>query len=320
MTDQPPELTTGRLRLRPLTMDDIDALVPIYTNPEITRYFGASMPDRRAVVRAVERRLTRSLSSGMGSWVLDLDGRVAGLCHLWRSRELPAGQPEIGWLLAREFWGRGLATEAARTVLDHARYRLGLPAVWALVHRENKASIAVADRLGMLDMGEGYHHGGPHRVFVALPDIAGGLHHVELWVPDLARSEASLGWLLTELGWLPAQRWPDGMSWHRGNTYVVVEASPARNGTDHDRLRPGLNHLALHAGDRARVDALTAAALRRGWRLLFADRHPHAGGDHQYAAYLEDHDGFEIELVAGEGPSSPDPGTRIGPNTTASPG
>ncbi|HEX5402164.1 MAG TPA: GNAT family N-acetyltransferase [Pseudonocardiaceae bacterium] len=301
----PPELTTVRLRLRPLAVDDIDALVPIYSDPEITRFFNADVPDAAAVARVVHRRLSRPLRPGMGSWAVELAGALAGLGHLWPSRELPGGLPEMGWLLGRDFWGQGLATEAASAILDHGRYRLGLPAVWALVHRDNKASIAVAERLGMLGVGEGRYHGGPHRVFTAPAVNTGGLHHVELWVPDLARSEASLGWLLTELGWLPGRRWPGGMSWHRGGAYLVIEASPDRNGLDHDRLRPGLNHLALHAGTPARVDALTSAALCRGWRLLFADRHPHAGGDHQYAAYLEDQDGFEIELVAAEPPTAP---------------
>jgi RimJ/RimL family protein N-acetyltransferase/catechol 2,3-dioxygenase-like lactoylglutathione lyase family enzyme len=309
---RPPELETARLRLRPLAEDDVDALVPVYTNPEITRYFQAHVPDRAAVHRMVRRRLTRPLRPGMGSWALERDGAVAGLGHLWPSKELPGAVPEMGWLLGRDFWGQGLATEAASAILDHGRYRLGLPAVWALVHRENKASIAVTSRLGMLGVGEGHYHGAPHRVFASLAETTGGLHHVELWVPDLARSEASLGWLLTELGWLPGDRWPDGTSWHRGGVYLVIEASPDRSAGHHDRLRPGLNHLALHAGDPATVDALTSAALDRGWRLLFADRHPHAGGDHQHAAYLEDPDGFEIELVATapKPPASPDGVTK----------
>jgi RimJ/RimL family protein N-acetyltransferase/catechol 2,3-dioxygenase-like lactoylglutathione lyase family enzyme len=300
----PPELTTERLRLRPLAADDVDALVPIYTDPVITRYFAADVPDRAAVHALVRRRLARPVRPGMGSWVFDLDGTVVGLGHVWPSAYLPGALPEAGWLLGQEFWGRGLATEAAASILDHGRYRLGLPAVWALVHRDNKASLAVADRLGMLDVGEGHYHSGPHRVLTAPADPAGTLHHVELWVPDLARSVASLGWLFTELGWLPGTPWPGGMSWRRGNTYVVVEASPDRSAPDHDRLRPGLNHLALHVADPARVAALTSAALARGWRLLFADRHPYAGGDHQYAAYLTDQDGFEVELVA-EPPNPP---------------
>jgi hypothetical protein len=46
------------------------------------------------------------------------------------------------------------------------------------------------------------------------------------------------------------------------------------------------------------VDTLTAGAPAHGWRLMFADRHPYAGGTEHYAAYLEDRDGYEAELVA----------------------
>lgn len=123
------------------------------------------------------------------------------------------------------------------------------------------------------------------------------LHHVELWVPDMERAESTLGWLLTSLGWTEYQRWSAGVSWKMDRTYVVVEQSPAMTG-GHDRMRAGLNHLALHAGTRAEVDALTEQALSHGWRLMFADKHPHAGGDDHYAAYLENSDGFEVELVA----------------------
>ena len=72
----------------------------------------------------------------------------------------------------------------------------------------------------------------------------------------------------------------------------------------HDRLRPGLNHLALHAGTREQVDRLVTDAPEHGWTLMFADRHPHAGGPDTYAAYLEDEDGYEAELVAAEHPDA----------------
>lgn len=79
-------------------------------------------------------------------------------------------------------------------------------------------------------------------------NATGWLHHVEVWVPSLRRAEQSWGWLLGELGWAPYQRWPAGRSWRLGHTYVVLEESPALTATTHDRLRPGLNHLAFHAG------------------------------------------------------------------------
>jgi catechol 2,3-dioxygenase-like lactoylglutathione lyase family enzyme len=126
----------------------------------------------------------------------------------------------------------------------------------------------------------------------------GSLHHVELWVPDLGRARAEWGWLLTALGYEQFQDWPDGRSWRLGATYIVVERSPALSAAGHDRLRPGLNHLAFHAGARTDVDATAKDAGANGWTLLFADKHPYAGGPGHYAAYLANTDGFEAELVA----------------------
>ncbi|PAZ11617.1 glyoxalase [Streptomyces sp. SA15] len=126
----------------------------------------------------------------------------------------------------------------------------------------------------------------------------GSLHHIELWVPDLPRAVREWGWLLTRLGYDPYQEWQHGRSWCQGTAYLVVERSPALTATDHDRLRPGLNHLAFHAGSRDEVDALAAEAPAHGWTPLFADQYPHAGGPGHYAAYLANTDSFEVELVA----------------------
>ncbi|TYB58393.1 glyoxalase [Nonomuraea sp. PA05] len=133
------------------------------------------------------------------------------------------------------------------------------------------------------------------------PPATGSLHHVELWVPDLRRAATSWRWLLEQLGYELHQDWPDGRSWRLGATYIVIEQSPALTAAGHDRRRPGLNHLAFHAGNRERVDELARRAPAYGWTLMFQDRHPYAGGERHYAAYLEDQDGFEVELVADPG-------------------
>ncbi len=78
----------------------------------------------------------------------------------------------------------------------------------------------------------------------------------------------------------------------------MVEQSPALTSGTHDRLNPGLNHLAFHAGTIAETGQLVAEAQRHGWTLLFPDRHPPAGGPDSYAGYLANADGFEVELVA----------------------
>lgn len=124
-----------------------------------------------------------------------------------------------------------------------------------------------------------------------------GFHHVELWVPDLSRARGEWGWLLGELGWEPFQSWAAGVSWRIGSAYLVVEQSRDLTVRTHDRRAAGLNHLALHAGTRADLDRLHAAAPEHGWIPLFGDRYPHAGGPDSYAAYLLNNDGFEVELV-----------------------
>lgn len=126
----------------------------------------------------------------------------------------------------------------------------------------------------------------------------GSLHHLELWVPEIARGIAEWGWMLGELGYVPFQDWSGGRSWKLGDAYIVIEQSPDMVGSQQDRHRPGMNHVAFHAGNSAKVDELASAALDHGWRLLFPDTHPNAGGSETYAAYLANTDNYEVELIA----------------------
>ncbi|SEE96144.1 glyoxalase [Ruania alba] len=125
----------------------------------------------------------------------------------------------------------------------------------------------------------------------------GTVHHLEIWLPDEAATHSWI-WLLTELGYVCTSRWPEGSSWSLGATYLVLEHGPDVIGARAERRQPGLNHLAFDGGTRAEVEALTVAAGHHGWTLMFAHRHPWAGGDEHYAAYLEDARGFEVEIVA----------------------
>lgn len=138
---------------------------------------------------------------------------------------------------------------------------------------------------------------------------ARGLHHVELWVGDLEQARAQWGWLLGSLGWERAQDWPEGSLWEAAcGPYLVLTTPPLTAPQPHDRHRPGLNHLALCAPDRTTVDQVSQEAPERGWRQLYAERFPYAGGPEHYAAYLEDAQGFKVEVVA----PRQVPATRIG--------
>lgn len=135
---------------------------------------------------------------------------------------------------------------------------------------------------------------------------AGGLHHVELYVRDLARSKAFWGWFLGLLGWSSYQEWTQGASWRLAETYLVLVQTGARHqDPPYHRCRTGLNHLAFHAASREQVDEVAAMLRERGATLLYEDRHPHAGGPDTYAVFFEDPDRVKVELVAPPAPPVP---------------
>ncbi|WP_406233848.1 glyoxalase [Nocardia sp. NBC_01009] len=117
------------------------------------------------------------------------------------------------------------------------------------------------------------------------------VHHVELWMDDLALAEQQWGPVLTALGCTPFQRWANGRSWRLGGSYVVIEQSPALRPGGHDRLRAGINHLALRTSEPAQGAELRSVALTAGWQERT---------DTGRALHLVDGQGFELELVYDE--------------------
>lgn len=133
-----------------------------------------------------------------------------------------------------------------------------------------------------------------------LATMSRSLHHLSLWVTDPAVAGAEWAWLLGELGWETDLDWGDGRSWvHEDGTLLFVERSADGADVPHDRLRPGLNHLALACADRALLDRVRAESTAHGWHEMFADRYPHAGGEEHTALYLENSEGFEVEVALG---------------------
>jgi len=128
--------------------------------------------------------------------------------------------------------------------------------------------------------------------------MAVGVHHIEIWVVDLDSARTSWGWLLVALGWSVDQEWDTGISWRCGEVYLVVTRPPAVSDEAHDRRLSGLNHIALHGGTQADIDRIVAHGSTHGWKALYADRYPYAGGPDHYAAYLENEAGLKVEVVA----------------------
>src|SRR5690625_4873700 len=141
---------------------------------------------------------------------------------------------------------------------------------------------------------------GSPRSVARIHTLSAGLHHVEIWVTDIEAAARSFGWLFERTGWTLFQVWENGRSWQApdGGPYVVLEKSPDLHEGPYERRRAGLNHLAIALPERWMVDRVSGEATSYGWSLMFADKHPHAGGPHHYAAYLENAEGFEVEIVA----------------------
>lgn len=126
------------------------------------------------------------------------------------------------------------------------------------------------------------------------------LQHIELYVSDLARSDAFWTPLLAHLAYAQTRSWSDGFTLEGPAapylTFVQVTAKHAHR--PYHRCAPGLNHLAFQVSARDKVDALRAHCLEAGWPMLYDDRYPFATGPDYYALFVEDPDRMKLEFVA----------------------
>jgi RimJ/RimL family protein N-acetyltransferase len=143
------DLETGRLRLRPLTDGDRDALFGIYADPEVSRHLITRPQSIEEFRRPFEQMLELASTLGMWAIVLRDDDRLIGRCGYYPCSEPPVGIPELAYLLSRDYWGLGIATEAARRCLDYAFVDQAWPEVVAMVRLGNAASVRVLRKVGM---------------------------------------------------------------------------------------------------------------------------------------------------------------------------
>jgi len=143
-------IETERLVIRPWQPDDRPAFTSLMSHPEVTQYVHGGKPYTEAEVDQWFERQARQIADYgmcMGALVEKSTNVVAGL-----SGVQPLGSTtdlEIGWILARETWGRGFATEAGAACMRHVLGTLNRPRVVAIIDPENDPSKRVAARLGM---------------------------------------------------------------------------------------------------------------------------------------------------------------------------
>lgn len=144
---------TDRLILRHLQMDDLSDMAPILADPEVMR-FSLGRKTREQTRKWMEGCLENYSEErwGFGLWAVvhKRDNKLIGYCGLVQWKDVDGRREvEVGYRLARPYWGRGLATEAARAVRDYAFGQLGLTRLISIIEPENIASIRVAEKNGM---------------------------------------------------------------------------------------------------------------------------------------------------------------------------
>jgi RimJ/RimL family protein N-acetyltransferase len=151
-----PSLETERLLLRPWRpAEDLDALAALNADPAVMRWVTPNRPLRREETADFLDWAVRHWDEhGFGLWAVvprDEGAGCIGFAGLAIPSFLPAILPavEVGWRLAPAWWGRGLATEAARASVAFGFERLGLRLIVSVVDARNERSLRVAEKLGM---------------------------------------------------------------------------------------------------------------------------------------------------------------------------
>ena len=144
------QLETERLVLRSFRSEDVDAMAQLFANPDFMRFSLGAFTERKKTVDFIEKVMGWDRASMPSQFAVLSRGEdaVIGYCGFHHHPEVP-GEVEIGYRLHPDYWNRGLITEAARAVRDHAFADLKLPRVISLIHPENIPSRRVAEKNGM---------------------------------------------------------------------------------------------------------------------------------------------------------------------------
>ncbi len=142
-------ISTERLLVRPFVAGDVDALAAIYADDETMRRVGGCRT-RRQVCDELAHVVAGYELHGFGprAVVADVDGRLIGRCGIEIRRLDGESRFEVSYLLARQAWKMGYATEAATAVRD-AAFTAGIAQIIAIIEPDNVPSARVAERLGM---------------------------------------------------------------------------------------------------------------------------------------------------------------------------
>jgi len=145
-------LETDRLVLRRLTHEDLDALYALYRDPDVRKYFPEGTLNYEETLEELDWFIDVYYAKyGYGLWatIHKETGEFIGRCGLIPWTLEGRSEIEVAYMLAKEYWGQGLGTEAAQAILDYGFEQLGFDRLICLIDADNQASIGVAEKIGM---------------------------------------------------------------------------------------------------------------------------------------------------------------------------
>jgi RimJ/RimL family protein N-acetyltransferase len=145
-----PTIKTDRLVLRPFMEEDNEPLYHILQETDILRYFpNPTAPSRERVQLLISNQLKHWEHHNLGWWAVesDVERKLIGWCGLQFLPETM--EHEVGFLLSKSCWGKGLATKGAKASLLYGFGKLGLKTIIGITHPDNHRSQRVIEKLGM---------------------------------------------------------------------------------------------------------------------------------------------------------------------------
>lgn len=144
-------LTSGRLILRDFTEDDYEAVHSYTSDPEVVKYMPWVLFTEEETHKYVQNKVARQSISPRDGYELAItlkdDGALIGECYI--SRKGPNSEGDIGFVLNRNYWGKGFATEVTQILLGFGFKDLRLHRITATCDPQNVASSRVLEKNGM---------------------------------------------------------------------------------------------------------------------------------------------------------------------------
>jgi ribosomal-protein-alanine N-acetyltransferase len=159
-------LETARTILRQYSLEDVPVLMTILGDSDVMHFSIRGPMDEEAIRIFIEKTIEDYKKEGIGKWaIIDKQTKqLIGTCGLHKGPIDGIDYIELGYRLAKTYWGRGIGTEVAQAVRDYAFTVLKLEEIVSCIDKENIASWRVAEKIGMTYWKDGAYLG--HRCMV----------------------------------------------------------------------------------------------------------------------------------------------------------